>query len=57
MKIVFLSYLQGYGGAEKQSIMLANNMASRGHEVTIIAVSDYDPCFAIDERVKSIRVS
>ena len=52
MKIVFLSYLQGYGGAEKQSIMLANNMASRGHEVTVIAVSDYDPCFAIDERVK-----
>lgn len=54
MKIVFLSYLHGFGGAEKQNVMLANAMAERGHDVTLISISDDNNCYPMDERVKYI---
>lgn len=52
MKIVFLSYLHGFGGAEKQNVMLANAMAERGYDVTIISISVDNNCYSLDERVK-----
>ena len=54
MKIVFLSYLHGFGGAEKQNVMLANAMAERGHDVTIISISVDNNCYSLNERVKYI---
>lgn len=52
MKIVFLSYLHGFGGAEKQNIMLANAMAERGHNVTLISISVNNNCYVLDNQVK-----
>ena len=52
MKIVCLSYLHGFGGAEKQNVMLANAMAERGHDVTLISISADNNCYQLDERVK-----
>ena len=54
MRIVFLSYLHGFGGAEKQNVMLANAMAERGHDVTLISISADNNCYHLDERVKYI---
>lgn len=33
MKIATIAYLHGAGGAERQIIMLSNEMAMKGHEV------------------------
>lgn len=52
MKIVFLSYLHGFGGAEKQNVMLANAMAERGHDVTLISISADNNCYPLDNNVK-----
>lgn len=49
---MFISYLHGFGGAEKQNVMLANAMAERGHDVTLISVSVDNNCYRLDERVK-----
>ena len=54
MKIVFLSYLQGFGGAEKQNVMLANAMAERGHNVTLVSISADNNCYELDKQVKYI---
>lgn len=52
MRIVFLSYLHGFGGAEKQNVMLANAMVERGHDVTIVSICVDNNCYSLDERVK-----
>ena len=54
MRIVFLSYLHGFGGAEKQNVMLANAMAARGHDVTLISICADNNCYSLDNRVKYI---
>lgn len=54
MKIVFLSYLHGFGGAEKQNVMLANAMEKRGHDVTLISISSNNNCYQLDDEVKYI---
>lgn len=54
MKIVFLSYLHGFGGAERQNIMLANSMAERGYDVTLISICADNNCYQLDERVQYI---
>ena len=51
MKIVFLSYLHGFGGAEKQNVMLANAMANRGHDVTLISICADNNCYQLDRHV------
>ena len=54
MKIVFLSYLHGFGGAEKQNVMLANAMDERGHDVTLISICADNNCYKLNENVKYI---
>ena len=54
MKIVFLSYLHGFGGAEKQNVMLANAMAEHSHDVTLISICANNNCYPLDDRVKYI---
>lgn len=54
MRIVFLAYLHGFGGAEKQIIMLANAMAEMGHQITLISICANNNCYLLDERVQYI---
>ena len=51
MRIVFLSYLHGFGGAEKQNVMLANAMAKRGHDVTLVSICSDNNCYELDKKV------
>ncbi len=52
MKILFIGYLHGFGGAEKQMILLANEMANRNHDVNFISLYKNNECYGIDERIK-----
>lgn len=52
MRIACVAYLHGFGGAERQIITLANQMAERGHEVNLIIVAEDKICYDIDSRVK-----
>lgn len=52
MKIVFLSFLQGFGGAEKQNIALANEMAERGHDVYLISLYIDNVRYVLSSKVK-----
>lgn len=51
MRLVLLAYLHGFGGAEKQIVMLANAMADRGHDVTLISISADNNCYKLNEGV------
>ena len=51
MKLLFVGFLHGYGGAEKQLIMLSNQMAERGHDVYLLSLSQNNPCYPINEQV------
>lgn len=54
MKIVFLSYLHGFGGAEKQNIMLANAMTEKGHDVVLVSIAANNLCYELNNKVKYI---
>lgn len=41
MKIVTVGYLHGSGGAERQIIMLSNELAQRGHNVHLVVLNEY----------------
>lgn len=56
MKIVCIAYLHGMGGAEKQSVLLANALAERNHEVTLISLCGNEKCYAISEKVRYIFI-
>lgn len=56
MRIAFLAYLEGFGGAEKQMVMLANEMANRGHDVFMISISVDNNCYSLNESVKYIYI-
>lgn len=52
MKILFIGYLHGFGGAEKQIILLANEMINRNHDVNFISLYKNNECYGMDERIK-----
>lgn len=54
MKIVFLSYLHGFGGAERQNIMLANAMAELGHDVVVASISANNNCYELSPKIKYV---
>ncbi len=56
MKLIFIGYLHGFGGAEKQLIMLANEMANKGHEVEVVSISKDNECYGIDKRIKRVFI-
>ena len=56
MKLLFIGYLHGFGGAEKQIIKLANEMANRDHDVTLISLYKNNECYKIHEKVKKIHI-
>lgn len=53
---MFIGYLHGYGGAEKQLIMLANEMSKRGHEVELVSVSQDNECYEIYKDIKRVFI-
>lgn len=52
MKLLFVGYLHGYGGAEKQITMLANAMDQRKHIVYFIALSENNLCYPLSENIE-----
>lgn len=57
MNIVCIGYLHGSGGAERQIIMLANEMSRRGHNVALVVLAENNVRYAIDEKVKIYDLS
>jgi glycosyltransferase involved in cell wall biosynthesis len=53
LKILFLARQLNIGGAERQLVILANELASRGHDVVI---ASYYPGGALSEKLDSRRV-
>lgn len=51
MKIVCVGYLHGSGGAERQIIMLANALAERGNDVSLIVLCEFNNKYMISKRV------
>ena len=57
MKIVTVAYLHGAGGAERQIIMLSNEMAMRGHEVHMIVLNEFKSPYEISDKVRIYDLS
>lgn len=51
MRIVTIAYLHGAGGAERQIIMLSNEMAERGHDVHMIVMGGFNSPYSISDKV------
>lgn len=56
MKLMFIGYLHGYGGAEKMIIYLANAMKKKGHEVIFIALSENKSSYPLLSEIKYIFI-
>lgn len=52
MKLLFIGYLHGFGGAEKMQIMLANAMAEKNHDVYLISLVANNPQYPVSEKIK-----
>ena len=52
-----VGYLHGAGGAERQIILLSNQMARRNHGVTLCVLSEYKSKYAIDDAVKVVDLT
>ena len=57
MKILTVGYLHGAGGAERQIILLSNQLAHRGHEVTLCVLAENNSPYKIDDKVRIVDVS
>lgn len=51
MRIATIAYLHGAGGAERQIILLSNEMARRGYDVHLVILSERKSPYPIDEDV------
>lgn len=52
MRIVTVGYLHGSGGAERQIIMLSNELARRGHDVHLVVLNEYRSPYAVSDYVR-----
>lgn len=57
MKILTVGYLHGAGGAERQIILLSNQLAMRGHEVVLCVLAENKSTYVIDDRVRVVDLS
>lgn len=57
MKILTVGYLHGAGGAERQIILLSNQMAQRGHDVTLCVLSEYKSKYKIEDNVNVVDLT
>lgn len=51
MKLLFVGYLHGFGGAEKMIIALANAMVDKGHDVYLVSLAENNPKYPISENI------
>ena len=51
MKLALIAYLHGVGGAERQIILLANEMAKRNHNVHLLVLCEYNSHYLLDKKV------
>ena len=51
MIITTIAYLHGAGGAERQIVMLSNEMVIRGHEVHMIVLNEFNAPYPISDKV------
>lgn len=56
MNVLFIGYLHGIGGAQRQVVNVANAMSRMGHNVTLVSLSDNKKCYEIDPGVKKYHV-
>lgn len=47
MRIACIAYLHGFGGAERQIVMLANNLSELGHDVHLVAFLSNNSAYKI----------
>ena len=47
MKLLFIGYMQGFGGAERMLITLANAMAERNHDVYLVSLASNELNYGI----------
>lgn len=57
MKILTVGYLHGAGGAERQIILLSNQMARRGNDVTLCVLSEFKSNYSIDDAVHVVDLT
>lgn len=57
MKIMTVGYLHGAGGAERQIILLSNQMTQRGHDVTLCVLNEFKSKYSISDKVKVLDLS
>lgn len=57
MKILTVGYLHGNGGAERQIILLSNQLAQRGHEVILCVLNEYKSPYPISDNVNAIDLT
>ena len=57
MNIVTVGYLHGAGGAERQIVLLSNQLAKRGHNVTLCVLAENNSNYLIDNAVNVIDLS
>lgn len=51
MKLALIAYLHGSGGAERQIVLLANEMSARGHETHLVVLCDNKAPYKIESSV------
>lgn len=52
MKLALIAYLHGSGGAERQIVLLANEMSVRGHETHLVVLCDNKSPYNIEPSVR-----
>lgn len=57
MRIATIAYLHGAGGAERQIIMLSNEMAIRGHDVHMIVLNELNTLYPISSKINVYDLS
>lgn len=57
MKILTVGYLQGAGGAERQIVLLSNQLALRNHEVVLCILAENKSYYTINDSVEIIDLS
>lgn len=57
MKVACIAYLHGAGGAERQIIMLANALAERNNDVSLIVLAQNNCKYEVSKKVKIINLA
>lgn len=57
MRILTVGYLHGAGGAERQIILLSNQLAERGMDVTLCILAEYNTSYKIGDNVNVVDLT